>query len=423
MRRTVLQCINPQCGKKYDSLEIRYTCDCGELLEVIHDLESFNRSPEKWKAKFRGNPRLPVFFRFKDILLPDLPEDKIITLFEGDTPLYPANQELARTFGVKHLYFKHEGMNPTLSFKDRGMVAAVSWANYLGIKIVACASTGDTSASMSAYAAYAGMKRIVLLPEGKISLEQLSQPISSGAIVLGLRTDFDGCMKLVKELTARHPIYLLNSMNPFRIEGQKIIGLETLLQLNWQVPDWFVIPVGNAGNISALGKGLREAEQLNLIDRLPRIAGIQVEAANPLYQSYKNGFQEFSPVVAKKTSASAIQIGNPVSVKKAIREIKYFNGVVEEVSEKELLDAKAIVEADGISICPNSGVAVAGMKKLRKAGIIKEKDLVVVILTAHGSKFSQVTIDYHKDKKSKFANPLRVLPPTLEVIEKTLNII
>ncbi|MDI6591822.1 MAG: threonine synthase [Patescibacteria group bacterium] len=422
MSKSVLQCINPQCGKRYNALEIRYRCDCGELLDVIHDFESFNRTGEMWRKEFKKNLQLPAFFRFKDILLPDLPEEKIVTLFEGDTPLYLANRELQRIFGIKRLYFKHEGMNPTLSFKDRGMVAGVSWANYLGVKIVACASTGDTSASMSAYAAFAGLKRVVLLPEGKISLEQLCQPISSGAIVLGLQTDFDGCMKLVQELTAKHPIYLLNSMNPFRIEGQKIIGLETISQLNWKVPDWFIIPVGNAGNISALGKGLREAYELKIIDSLPRLAGIQVEAANPLYQSYKKNFSDFKPVVAQKTTASAIQIGNPVSAKKAIREIKYFNGVFEEVSEKELLDAKAIVDSAGISICPNSATAVAGMKKLREAGVIREKDLVVVILTAHGSKFSQATIDYHKDPKSTYSNPPKTLPPTLEAIERALNL-
>jgi len=421
VERSVFQCIDPECGKRYDIKEIRYKCECGELLEVIHDFESFNLTGKQWREKFAENLWRPAVFRFKDILLPDLPEKEIVTLFEGDTPLYRANRKLQESFGIKELYLKHEGINPTLSFKDRGMVIGVSWAYHLRVKSVACASTGDTSASMAAYAAAAGLPAIVLLPAGKISLEQLCQAIASGATVLALDTDFDGCMNCIQQLTVKHPIYLLNSMNSVRIEGQKIIGLETLQQLKWKDPDWFVEPVGNAGNLSALGKGLREAYDLGIIDCLPRIAGIQVTAANPLYLSYKKGFTEFEPVVAKKTVASAMRIGDPVSAKKAKREVKLLNGVFEQVSEEELLDAKAIVDSTGICICPNSAAAVAGVKKLRESGVIREEDVVVVVLTAHGSKFSQTTINYHKNLASRYANRPINLPPTLEAIEKALN--
>ncbi len=243
--RSFLRCID--CGKMYSAKEIRYNCDCGELLEVIHDFTSFKRSGKEWKERFAQNPQLPAFTRFKDVILPDLPDDKIVTLYEGNTPLYQADSELQKVFGIKKLYFKHEGMNPTLSFKDRGMVAGVSWAVFLAILAAICSSTGDTAASMAAYLARARIKGAVLLPEGKISFEQLCQSIAYGVKVLCLQTNFDGCMKLVQKL----PVYLLNSKNPFRIEGQKLIAIEALSQLGWIVPDWLVLPVGNAGNFAA----------------------------------------------------------------------------------------------------------------------------------------------------------------------------
>ena len=414
-----LVCI--ECKKEYPVKEIRYECNCGNLLEVISDLKSFNREPLQWKSSFDRKSRQPPFVRYKDILLPDLPDNEIISLHEGNTPLIKGNKKIQDYFGVDNILLKHEGMNPTLSFKDRGMVAAVSWAKHIGVNIVACASTGDTSASMAAYAARGGIKGIVLLPEGKISVEQLSQPISSGAITLGLQTDFDGCMKLVQELTKKHQIYLLNSMNSIRIEGQKAIGIEALDQLNWEVPDWFIIPVGNAGNISALGKGLRELHQLGIIDKLPRLAGVEVEAANPLYLSYKNDWAPLEPVQAKKTVASAIQIGNPVSFKKALRELKHFNGVMEQVTEEEVMDAKAVVDSSGIPICPNSAAAMAGLKKLVNNNIIKKDEKVVAIMTAHGGKFSKSIIDYHKGNH-KFSNKTKSLPAELEAVEKELEL-
>jgi len=415
-----LKCI--ACEKEFEPTEIRYKCDCGNLLEVAVNFDSIGKSGEEWKKHFEGNKNKSAFLRYKEFLLPDLPDDKILSLGEGDTPLYRATKNVQEYFGVENLLLKHEGMNPTLSFKDRGMVAGVSWANYLGVSKVACASTGDTSASMAAYASHAeNLDPIVLLPEGKISFEQLSQAISYGAITLGLKTDFDGCMKIVQELTSKHDIYLLNSMNSIRIEGQKAIGIETLHQLEWDVPDWFVIPVGNAGNISALGKAIRELYEQGIINKKPRLAGVETEAANPLYNSYKNNWADLEPVDAKKTFASAIQIGNPVSFKKALRELKYFNGVMEQVSEQELMDAKAIVDSSGIAICPNSGAALAGLKKLVDVGTIKPNEKVVVILTAHGAKFSKTIQEYHENE-NKFANKVKVTEPDLVAVENVLGL-
>jgi threonine synthase len=266
------------------------------------------------------------------------------------------------------------------------------------------------------------MKSIVLLPKGKISPEQLAQPISHGALTIGVETDFDGCMALVQEITSNHAIYLLNSMNSIRIEGQKAIGIETLHQLNWKVPDWFVIPVGNAGNISALGKGLRELYDLEIIDKIPRLAGIQTEGASPLHTSYLDGFSDLIPQKAKPTKASAIQIGDPVSFNKAIRELKTFNGVIESVSEIELLDWKAKIDRIGISICPNSSVAVAGTMKLRDQDIIKKDEEIVIILTAHGSKFSNTSVEYHANPNNKYANPTTTIKPIITELERVLNL-
>jgi len=414
---SIYKCIN--CGQTYNINDLRYVCECGDLLEVHHDLKSIVPDSKLWKSKVENNSTKIAFERYQDILLPCLPKDKIITLYEGDTPLYDVTDRF-QEFGS--LKLKHEGMNPTLSFKDRGMVAGVSWAHYQGCKIVACASTGDTSAAMAAYAASASnMKGIVLLPHGKISPEQLAQPIASGALTIGIETDFDGCMKLVKELTKKHNIYLLNSMNSIRIEGQKAIGIETLHQLNWNVPDWFIIPVGNAGNISALGKGLRELYDLGVINKIPRIAGIQTECASPMYKSFINGFDVLEPLKAKKTKASAIQIGNPVSFKKAKNELLHFNGIIEIVSEKELMDSKAQIDSLGISICPNSSVAMAGALKLKNSKIIKEHEKVVVILTAHGTKFSNTIVDYHSDASNTFSNETVIIPADINALEEVIE--
>lgn len=276
------------------------------------------------------------------------------------------------------------------------MTAGVSFARFLGVDLVACASTGDTSAAMAAYAAQAeGMRGVVVLPRGKISLEQLSQPIASGALTVSLPADFDTCIRLLREVCRRRPVYLLNSVNPVRIEGQKSIAYETAQQLGWEPPDWVVVPVGNAGNISAIGKGFFDLHALGLIDRVPRLLGAQPEAAAPLARAHREGYRERVKVKAGETAATAIRIGDPVSYDKAVAAVRRSNGAFLSATEPEIMDAKALVDATGIYICPNSATAVAGFLKARRDGIIGAGDRVVIVATAHGCKFSQATIDYH----------------------------
>lgn len=419
-------------SRTYSASETRYRDEHGGLLEVRHDLAKLREACPDLRERFDARRQswapedVSGVWRYRELILPDLPVADIVTKPEGNTNLYHS-EVLGERWQMPQLYLKHEGENPTLSFKDRGMTAGVSWAKHVGATYVACASTGDTSAAMAAYAAQVpGMRGVVFLPRGKVSLEQLSQPLCYGAQVLALDTDFDGCMRLVQEFTARSPVYLLNSMNSFRIEGQKAIGIEAVHQLGWEVPDWFVIPVGNAGNLSALGKGLRELYALGLIDRLPRIAGAQAEPANPFYQSYKQGFSEQVSITAGDTVASAIRIGDPVSYPKARSVIETFNGTVVSVTEAETMDTKAIVDAAGVHICPNSAVAVAGVRKLVGEGAIKPHEKVVVILTAHGNKFSQTSIDYHGGALAgvdpAHGNPPIHLPASLEAIVEALEV-
>ncbi|MCB9554830.1 MAG: threonine synthase [Deltaproteobacteria bacterium] len=416
-----LRCI--ACGTQHEVTTARFACQsCGDLLAVEHDLDALKQRFGDLKQRF--DQRASAFgsgvWRYHEMILPDLPAASIVTLNEGSTGLY-SRPAIDAFVGCKRAQIKHEGENPTLSFKDRGMTAGVSWAKHVKARRVACASTGDTSAAMAAYAASADVPGVVLLPHEKVSLEQLAQPISYGARVLALQTDFDGCMRLVKQLTESGEIYLLNSMNPFRIEGQKAIGIEAVHQRGWKVPDWFVIPVGNAGNISALGKGLRELHALGLIDRLPRLAGIQVAAADPFYRAYKNDFAQRQAVVAQPTVASAIRIGDPVSYDKARKVVQGFDGVVGVVDDQAALDAKASCDAAGVHICPNSGVALAGARQLVKDGVIGKDQEIVVIATAHGAKFSQAAIDYHSHDGGPLHNTPRVLPAELTAIHGALG--
>lgn len=419
-----LQCI--ACDKRYDTHEVRYHCSCGDILEVQHDLERIRAAHPHLRDTFDARrtattgPHRSGVWRYHEMILPELPLEKIVSKPEGNTNLYRTDA-LSRAFNLPALYLKHEGENPTLSFKDRGMTAGVSWARHLGMTMVACASTGDTSAALAAYAAEVdGMRAVVFLPQGKISREQLTQAIAYGARALALDTDFDGCMKLVQQVCEQRPIYLLNSMNSLRIEGQKSIGIESVQQLGWKVPDWFVIPVGNAGNLSALGKGLREAHALGLIDRLPRIAGVQAAAADPFYQSYRTGFQQKIQLTASTTQASAIRIGAPVSHDKAKRVVQEFNGVALSVSEAELMEAKALADRAGIAVCPNSGVALAGLRQLLANGTIHRNESVVAIMTAHGLKFSATDYAYHTGEMADLpplqSNAPVMLQATLEAI-------
>jgi threonine synthase len=288
------------------------------------------------------------------------------------------------------------------------------------IPAVACASTGDTSAALAAYAAAAGIPAVVFLPRGKVSIAQLIQPVANGAIVFALDTDFDGCMEIVQKVAERDGVYLANSMNSLRIEGQKTVGIEIVEQLDWETPDWLIIPGGNLGNVSALAKGLDMLIDLGLVARRPRIVCAQAEAANPLYLSYLRNFEVYEPIAARPTLASAIQIGNPVSIEKAIDALRRYDGIVEQASEAELADACARADRTGLFNCPHTGVALAAMEKLVKRGIIRASDRVVVISTAHGLKFVEFKVDYHELRlagiESRHANPPIELPARYETV-------
>jgi threonine synthase len=333
-------------------------------------------------------------WRFRD-LLPILENyNNIVTLREGNTPLYemPRCAEIA---GVDWLLAKHQGMNPTGSFKDTGMTAAMSVAVERGFKWVACASTGNTSAAMAAYAARAGLRSIVFIPEGKIAWGKLSQSMDYGAMTVQLKTDFDGCVRLLLSLVRRFPIYLLNSVNPYRLEGQKTPAMEIVEQMEWQVPEHIVVPGGNLANSSALGKGFQEMKHIGLIPRVPKISIIQAQGANPLYRWFSDSNREMKPVKAE-TRATAIRIGNPASWRKAARVIEQMGGWCEQASEQEIALAKAEIGAEGVGCEPASAVTLAGLKKLVAQGRVSPGERVVLILTGHTLKDPQYTIDYHR---------------------------
>jgi len=336
----------------------------------------------------------------REWVLPVVHEDNIVSMYEGNTNLFWA-ERYGRELGLDELWLKLCGNSHTGSFKDLGMTVLVSMVKEMiargkSIPAVACASTGDTSAALAAYGAAAGVPTIVFLPRGKISMAQLIQPVANGAIVFALDTDFDGCMEIVKQVSQKDGVYLANSMNSLRIEGQKTVGIEIIQQFDWKVPDWMIIPGGNLGNVSALARGMDMMLELGLIDRVPRLCVAQAESANPLYLSYKTDFRVFEPIAARKTLASAIQIGNPVSIKKAIDALKRYNGVVEQASEMEIAEACASADRTGLFNCPHTGVALAALKKLVEAGTIAKSDKVVVLSTAHGLKFTDFKVDYHR---------------------------
>jgi threonine synthase len=434
--RAWFQCINPECGATYPLNSIVYQCrDCGTLLEVRHDLKQLKRrGAAAWKKlferRYKSNewPYGSGVWGKKEWILPEIRDDNIVSLYEGGTNLFWA-ERFGKVIGVDNLWIKLCGNTHSGSFKDLGMTVLVSQVKQMisegaPIKAVACASTGDTSAALATYCAAAGIPSIVLLPRGKISIAQLIQPISNGALVLYLDTDFDGCMKLVQEITKDETLYLANSMNSLRVEGQQTVGIEIVQQFDWNVPDVFIIPGGNLGNVSALGKGLTLMRDLGLIDKLPRIVVAQAEHANPLYRSFLNGFASFEPVRAQKTLASAIQIGDPVSVQKAIRVLKQFNGIVEQAGEEDLADAAALGDKTGMFNCPHTGVALAALIKLLKAGKIDKSERVVVISTAHGLKFVEMKVKYHQkdlDFPCRHANHPIELPARLDAVKDALK--
>lgn len=412
-------------SERYSLDEIVYTDSNGGLLQVVHDMDELRKnSADEWKslfAKRRGRSEWPYgsgVWCMKEWVLPEIQSENVVSMYEGNTNLYWA-ERFGREIGVEDLWIKLCGNSHTGSFKDLGMTVLVSMVKEIisrgrEIPAVACASTGDTSAALAAYAAAAGIPSIVFLPRGKISMAQLIQPVANGAIVFSLDTDFDGCMEIVRKVAEKDGVYLANSMNSLRIEGQKTIAAEIVQQFDWEVPDWFVIPGGNLGNVSALGKGLDMLFELGLIQRKPRICLAQAESANPLYLSYLKDFKVFEPISARTTVASAIQIGNPVSVEKAIDALEKYDGVVEQASESEIMEACANADRTGLFNCPHTGVAIAATRKLIDRGLIKSGDRVVVVSTAHGLKFVDFKLNYHNmtvaDAVPEHPNPPIELP-------------
>jgi threonine synthase len=433
--RAWFQCINPQCGATYPLNSIVYHCTkCGSLLEVQHELKALaRRDAQGWMKLFEDRYKSNLWpygsgvWGKKEWILPEIDDNNVVSLYEG-TNLFWA-ERFGKLVGVDDLWIKLCGNTHSGSFKDLGMTVLVSQVKQMisegaPIKAVVCASTGDTSAALATYCAAAGIQSIVLLPRGKISIAQLVQPIANGALVLYLDTDFDGCMRLVQEVTKDETLYLANSMNSLRVEGQKTVGIEIVQQFDWESPDVIIIPGGNLGNVSALGKGLMMMKDLGLIDKLPRIVVAQAERANPLYRAYQRNFEEFEPVQAQKTLASAIQIGNPVSYQKAVRTLKQFNGIVEQATEEELADAAALGDRTGMFNCPHTGVALAALIKLLKAGKIDKSERVVVISTAHGLKFVEMKVKYHQselDFPCRYANRPIELPARLDAVKEALD--
>jgi len=414
------------CAGAYPLDQVIYRCpSCGGLLEVAHDLAALHeRSADEWKRLFAARwhgvdePWSSGVWGKHEWVAPELRIEHVVSMAEGGTHLMrvPA---YARAIGLGDVRVKQCGTSHSGSFKDLGMTVLVSMVKQMiaggaQLRAIACASTGDTSAALAAYAAAAGIPAVVILPRGKISTAQLVQPLAMGALVLALDTDFDGCMAIVQELAANEGVYLANSMNSLRLEGQKTVAIEIAQQLGWTVPDWVVIPGGNLGNVSALGAGFDLLVELGLVDRRPRICVAQAANASPLYASYRGGWSPLEAVKAKPTLASAIQIGNPVSFPRAVRALKAFDGVVEIATEAELADASARADRSGLFTCPHTGVALAALEKLAARGEVTPDQRVVVISTASGLKFADFKVGYHEAKLADVPSPrLRNTPVEL----------
>ena len=425
------------CGESYPLNQVIYRCEvCNGLLEVQHDIQQLKKKDAKsWIDLFderymRTNfPYGSGVWGKKELVCPNVDDENVVSMFEGGTNLFWA-ERFGRQIGLDDLWIKQCGNSHTGSFKDLGMTVLVSMVKQMlfegkPIKAVICASTGDTSAALSAYAAAAGIPSVILLPRDKVSTTQLIQPIANGALTLALKTDFDGCMSIIQRLAKTEGFYLANSMNSLRIEGQKTISFELVQQFDWHVPDWVIIPGGNLGNVTALGLGFLMMKDLGLIDKLPRIVCAQSARANPLYRSFKTNFEEFDSLKAETTLASAIQIGNPVSVWKAIKILKKFDGIVEQATESELTEAVAQADQTGLFNCPHTGVALAALMKLAQSGQIQRRDRVIVISTASGLKFPDFKIGYHEKTlegvESQYANSPVALDPDYDDIRRTID--
>ena len=419
MSDSLLHCA--KCATQYGELDLRTECTCGGLLEVQH------RPPPERGAALRARFALrrgyvgasaaaaSGVWRYQELVMPSA--QQMVSHPEGNTPLL-ASARVSTWAGVRQLRLKHEGHNPTGSFKDRGMTVAITQAIRVGARAVGCASTGNTSASLAAYAALGGLRAVVLVPEGHIALGKIAQTIAHGARTLAVRGDFDTCLRLVREAQSALGVYLVNSVNPWRIEGQKTIVIELLEQLDWDPPDWIVLPAGNLGNTAALGKALLELRNLELIDRLPRLVAVQARGASPFAQSFEGGFEKRMRV-DPHTVASAIRIGDPASYERAVLAIRGTNGLVTSVPDEDLLEAKAIVDASGIGCEPASAASVAGLRQLVRQGAIRPEERVVAILTGHLLKDPEAVLAYHRPGLGppRLANPPLTIEPTLAALE------
>ncbi len=431
------RCLRGCDDVRFPVTEPVYRCaKCGGLLDVHHDLDALRgRSAEEWKALFddrrcRGAwPLSSGVWSKHEWVAPTLPVERIVSMGEGHSTLLKA-EAYGEQIGLSSLWLKLCGNSHTGSFKDLGMTVLVSMvgqaiAEGRAIKAIGCASTGDTSAALAAYGAKAKLPVVVLLPKGKVSTAQLVQPIAAGAKVLALDTDFDGCMAIIGQLAQKGVLYLANSMNALRIEGQKTVVVEICQQLGWDVPDWLVLPSGNLGNGYAMYCGFRMMKELGLIDRMPRLVLAQAQNANPLYLAHKEGKREVAAVTAKPTVASAIQIGNPVSAPRAMAALEAMDGLVEQASEDELCRAAARGDRSGLYVCPHTAVALAATEKLAAAGTIKRDDRVVVISTANALKFTEFKVRYHEQSldevTSDMANPPVELPADLGRVEHEID--
>ena len=408
-----------QCGHEIDELDAAGSCPrCGGLLELVHDLPSDAAALKAGFAARRSamiGPDHSGVWRYRELVLPSIKPSAVVSQPEGNTPLL-GRSAVATWAGVERLLMKHEGHNPTGSFKDRGMTVAMTQARRTGARAVACASTGNTSASLAAYAALARLPALVFVPAGKVALGKIAQTMAYGARTLLVRGNFDDCLTLARDASAALGIHLLNSVNPFRLEGQKTIVLELLEQLDWDPPDWIALPAGNLGNTSAFGKALREAHAVGLIARVPRIAAIQASGAAPFAQSFRDGFAERIRV-DPDTIATAIRIGAPASWDRAVRAITGTNGVVTSVSDADILEAKAIVDAAGVGCEPASAASIAGVRQLRANGTIDRDARVVAILTGHVLKDPGAVVSYHQETEPPPAHANRPIEIDARVSE------
>lgn len=414
------------CGAEYAGLDARTQCAaCGGLL-------SLRLAPPAQRAKklrqvfddrltaHRESPAASGVWRFRELVMPEARDVEIVTQPEGNTPLQ-RRERVASWCAIDSLHLKLEGANPTGSFKDRGMTVAVTQARRAGASAVACASTGNTSASLAAYAALAGLPALVLVPNGQVALGKLAQTIAYGARTLLVRGDFDDCLRLARAAADTLGVYLANSINPYRIAGQKSIVLEMLQQLAWRAPDWIVLPAGNLGNTAAFGAALRDAIALGLIDRMPRLAAVQASGAAPFAAGFRDDFRTREPVRAR-TVATAIRIGNPASWDRAVRAIRETDGVVIDLPDSDILDAKAVVDAAGVGCEPASAASVAGARALAASGVIKQGDVVVAVLTGHILKDSGILLEYHRDADppNAYSNRPIEIDATVGEVERVL---